>query len=137
MADVRKLLSDAIRKKGLDMAKVSRAIGRNHAYIQQYVTLGKPKKLPEDVRHDLAKELGISEDLLREPRTMEKSVNQSSISVAESRQQEAATEEHIMELVKFLRKLRDQQGDAFYEAVARLLAEKPEAARPSLVGKTS
>jgi cyanate lyase len=133
MADVRKLLSDAIRKKGLDMAKVSRKIGRNHAYIQQYVSQGKPKKLPEDVRHDLAIELGISEDLLREPR--DKPLNQSSTSVTETGQHGDATEEQIMELVKFLRKLRDQQEDAFYEAVARLLAEK-QGSRPQLVGRT-
>ena len=134
MADVRKMLSDAIRRKGLDMAKVSRKIGRNHAYIQQYVTLGKPKKLPEDVRHDLAVELGISEDLLREPREG-RPVNQSSTSVSETRPQEDSTEEQIMELVRFLKKLRDGQEDRFDEAVARLFRESP--ARPQLVERTS
>ena len=131
MADVRKLLMDAIRKKGLDMAKVSKAIGKNHAYVQQFVTLGKPKRLPEDVRHDLAKEVGISEDLLREPRPG----NQSSTSVSETRPQEDSTEEQIMELVRFLKKLRDGQEDRFDEAVARLFRESP--ARPQLVERTS
>lgn len=41
-----------------NLAEVSRAIGRNHAYLQQYVKRGIPRKLPEDVREALADHFG-------------------------------------------------------------------------------
>jgi phage repressor protein C with HTH and peptisase S24 domain len=50
---------------GLDMAGVSRRLGHNHAYIQQFVTKGKPQSLPEETRIALAGILGLDERQLR------------------------------------------------------------------------
>lgn len=38
-----------------DLATVSRAIGRNHAYLQQYIKRGTPRTLPEDVREAISR----------------------------------------------------------------------------------
>jgi phage repressor protein C with HTH and peptisase S24 domain len=62
---VRALVAAAIEQRGLDMATVSRAIGRNHAYLQQYLTRGTPLELPENVREQLAPMLGLQPDQLR------------------------------------------------------------------------
>ena len=42
-------------------AGLSRLVGRNPAYIQQFVERGTPKRLPEDVRLTLAKYFQIDE----------------------------------------------------------------------------
>lgn len=44
-----------------DLANLSREIGRNHAYLQQYIRRGIPAALPEDAREKLAKIFGIPE----------------------------------------------------------------------------
>jgi hypothetical protein len=49
----------------LDMASVSRAIGANSAYLQQYLRRGIPRVLPEDRREKLAAILQVSPDALR------------------------------------------------------------------------
>ena len=51
---VRNLISQLLRERGLDAKAVSLAIGRNHAYLQQFLKRGIPRKLPEDVRVALA-----------------------------------------------------------------------------------
>lgn len=43
---VHKALEKLMAARGVDMATVSRAIGKNHAYIQQYLTRGIPRELP-------------------------------------------------------------------------------------------
>lgn len=65
MDDVRRLVVELIGKQGLSLASVSRAIGRNPAYLQQFVERGVPRVLPEDVRELLAPLLGRSPDELR------------------------------------------------------------------------
>ncbi|WP_342657150.1 hypothetical protein NPJ82_09350 [Sphingomonas sp. NY01] len=46
------------------MANLSRSIGRNDAYLQQYVARGTPRRLPEDERRKLAMILQVDERLL-------------------------------------------------------------------------
>jgi phage repressor protein C with HTH and peptisase S24 domain len=41
--------------------EVSLAIGRNHAYLQQFLKRGIPKQLPEEARHALADYFGIEQ----------------------------------------------------------------------------
>jgi len=65
MDPIRKRVADRITALGLDMAGVSRRLGLNHAYIQQFVTKAKPQALPEEVRYGLADILGIDEAELR------------------------------------------------------------------------
>jgi len=62
----RKLLVDTLaRRPHLDLKNLSLAIGRNHAYLQQYLMRGSPRELPEPARHGLAPLLGVSPDDLR------------------------------------------------------------------------
>lgn len=62
----RKLLVDTLaRRPDLDLKNLSLAVGRNHAYLQQYLMRGSPRELPEAARHALAPLLGISPDDLR------------------------------------------------------------------------
>ena len=60
---VRKRLKDIFEERSevTDLKKASLAIGRNAAYLHQYLYKGVPKKLDEEVRKNLAKHLGIQE----------------------------------------------------------------------------
>lgn len=55
----------AHRDPPTDLKKASLACGKNHAYLHQFINRGTPRKLPEDVRHDLACHLGVDETVLR------------------------------------------------------------------------
>lgn len=66
-ADVRATLERLIEKSGDGYAALSRLIGRNPAYIQQYLRRGVPRRLSEQDRHRLARHFGISETLLGAP----------------------------------------------------------------------
>ncbi|WP_231854155.1 S24 family peptidase [Gluconacetobacter diazotrophicus] len=44
----------------------SLALGRNHAYLQQYIHKGTPQKLPEDVRDALARRFAVSPNVFRD-----------------------------------------------------------------------
>jgi hypothetical protein len=60
-AAVRATLERLILKSGDGYAALSRLIGRNPAYIQQYLRRGVPRRLSEDDRHRLARHFGVSE----------------------------------------------------------------------------
>lgn len=51
---VRKAVASALEDAGLDMSEVSLKLGRNHAYLQQFLKRGTPAELPEDFRDGLA-----------------------------------------------------------------------------------
>ena len=53
-------LQDMARRSGASMAALSRLIGRNPAYLQQYVTRGSPRHLDEPDLRKIAEFLGIS-----------------------------------------------------------------------------
>lgn len=65
MDHVRELIREKITEKGLDMAGLSRLIGRNHAYLQQFLERGSPRELPEGIREALGPLLGVAPDQLR------------------------------------------------------------------------
>jgi hypothetical protein len=67
MENVRDTLDRLIRDRGEDYAALSRLIGRNPAYIQQFIRRGSPRKLAEDDRKLLARYLGVDESLLGGP----------------------------------------------------------------------
>ena len=52
------------RERGQDYASLSRLIGRNSAYIQQFIRRGTPRRLPEQERRVLARHFGVPEHLL-------------------------------------------------------------------------
>lgn len=69
-------LMELIGEHDTDMKAVSLKIGRNHAYLQQYIQ-GKPKNLPEDVRDALAEYFGVEPDEFRAPRSQSSHTNAS------------------------------------------------------------
>lgn len=60
----RAVLARLIAEKGEDYAGLSKLIGRNSAYIQQFIKRGSPRRLPEIERGILARYLGVDERLL-------------------------------------------------------------------------
>jgi phage repressor protein C with HTH and peptisase S24 domain len=54
-----------IEKRGTDLKHASIAMGRNQAYLHQFIYRGTPKVLSEDDRAALARHLGCDEDELR------------------------------------------------------------------------
>lgn len=62
--EVRKKIGRLIVEKGLNYAQVSLAIGKNIAYIQQFLKHGSPRRLGEVERHKLAQILRVDEQEL-------------------------------------------------------------------------
>ena len=60
-------LDALVRERGEDYAALSRLIGRNAAYIQQFIKRGSPRRLAEADRAVLARYFGVSERLLGAP----------------------------------------------------------------------
>jgi hypothetical protein len=65
--DARATLERLIEERGEDYASLSRLLGRNPAYVQQYIKRGSPRRLSEEDRRLLARYFGISEALLGGP----------------------------------------------------------------------
>jgi phage repressor protein C with HTH and peptisase S24 domain len=63
----RALLERLIAERGEDYAGLSRLIGRNPAYVQQYIKRGTPRRLAEADRRALARYFRIDESLLGAP----------------------------------------------------------------------
>lgn len=62
--DARVNLDRLIRERGENYGAISRLLGRNSAYIQQFVKRGTPRKLDEADRRKLARYFGVDERLL-------------------------------------------------------------------------
>jgi phage repressor protein C with HTH and peptisase S24 domain len=67
----RRLVAERIAELGLDMANLSRELGHNHAYLQQYVRYAIPAQLKEDDRHRLAALLRVDQLTLKPGRASE------------------------------------------------------------------
>jgi phage repressor protein C with HTH and peptisase S24 domain len=65
--DPRAVLERLIADNGDDYASLSKLVGRNAAYIQQYIKRGSPRRLGEDERRILARYFGVNESLLGAP----------------------------------------------------------------------
>jgi SOS-response transcriptional repressor LexA len=65
MDRIRDFVDRRLRELDLDYKQVSLEIGRNHAYLQQYIKRGVPRYLPETVRPALARLLRCEEERLR------------------------------------------------------------------------
>jgi peptidase S24-like protein len=65
--DQRAALQRLIDEKGGDYAGLSRLLGRNAAYIQQYMKRGSPRRLAEEDRRLLARYFGVEESRLGGP----------------------------------------------------------------------
>ena len=62
--EIRKKISRLILERGLNYAQVSLAIGKNIAYLQQFIKNGSPRRLGEVERHKLAQILHVDEQEL-------------------------------------------------------------------------
>ncbi len=67
MSDARLVIERLCSERGEDFAGQSRMLGRNPAYIQQFVRRGVPRRLKETERRKLARYFSISEALLGGP----------------------------------------------------------------------
>ena len=67
LSDPRLVLERLCAERGEDFAGLSRMLGRNAAYIQQYVRRGVPRRLKEEERRKLARYFAVSEALLGGP----------------------------------------------------------------------
>ena len=65
--DARLTLERLCLERGEDFAGLSRMLGRNPAYIQQYVRRGVPRRLKEEDRRKLARYFGVTESVLGGP----------------------------------------------------------------------
>ena len=66
-AEPRAALQRLIEERGEDYASLSRMLGRNAAYVQQFVKRGTPKRLAEQDRRLLAAYFDVPEELLGGP----------------------------------------------------------------------
>ena len=55
------------RERGVGYAALSRLLGRNPAYVQQFIKRGSPRKLEEADRGTLARFFGVAESALGGP----------------------------------------------------------------------
>lgn len=67
MDPVRKLIVKAADERGRTLKELSLMLGRNHAYLQQFIERGIPAKLKETDRAKLADLLGVTESELGAP----------------------------------------------------------------------
>src|SRR3546814_20171868 len=68
---VRSRLDALISAKGEDYSSISRLIGRNAAYIQQFIKRGIPRRLSEGDRKRIARYFGVAEEELGGPAAQE------------------------------------------------------------------
>ena len=62
--EIRKKIARLINERGLNYAQVSLALGKNIAYIQQFIKNGSPRRLGEVERQKLAQILRVDEQEL-------------------------------------------------------------------------
>lgn len=67
MTDPRRRLLDLATRHGHSLSELSRMIGRNGTYLQQFVRKGSPRKLEETDRRTLARFFGVGEGELGAP----------------------------------------------------------------------
>ena len=71
---IRQHVDNLIRQKGKNYRSLSMAIGKNEAYLHQYINKGSPLRLPEQQRRKLATLLDVNEQELTDiklPKTIE------------------------------------------------------------------
>jgi hypothetical protein len=61
------MLEKLCAERGESLAGLSRLLGRNDAYIQQFLRKGTPRRLPERERRTLARYFGIADSALGGP----------------------------------------------------------------------
>lgn len=62
---VREFIIEEAERRGAALSDWSKAIGKNHAYLQQFISRGVPNELPEKARKALAKAMNVPEARLQ------------------------------------------------------------------------
>lgn len=70
MDKVRKFILETVANKQMDLKELSLRLGKNHAYMHQFIHRGTPKKLNGDDRAFLSRILDVSETELGAPATL-------------------------------------------------------------------
>jgi phage repressor protein C with HTH and peptisase S24 domain len=83
---IRKRIIERAAELGLDYKEISLSMGRNHAYLQQFLTRGIPRELKEHDRQRIAEILNLPEEEIGGP----KRENSSSVSSVSGRRNLAA-----------------------------------------------
>ena len=71
----RMAVANALQQAGITLKKASRTLGRNDAYLQQYLYRGSPRRLPEDMRYALAALVGCDQRRFLGPDEIERQAN--------------------------------------------------------------
>lgn len=79
MTDVQTALDQLIKQNGDDYASLSRMLGRNPAYVQQFIRRGSPRKLDEADRVTLARYFGVDESVLGAPSRTVQTIKKSAL----------------------------------------------------------
>ncbi|MBW3634618.1 MAG: S24 family peptidase [Chloroflexi bacterium] len=66
----REIIARLIEERREDFASLSRLLGKNAAYMQQFIKRGTPRRLSEEDRKTLARHFGINEQVLRGDRAV-------------------------------------------------------------------
>lgn len=121
MDNPRAALDALIVKTGENYTSISRLLGRNAAYIQQYIRRGSPRQLDEQDRALLARYFGVEEQLLGGPTrrggpvvelvhvpviSVEASAGHGALASAEAKSSQIGFEE------KWLRRLTDSKASS-------------------------
>jgi phage repressor protein C with HTH and peptisase S24 domain len=73
----RMAVATALQQAGITLKEASRTLGRNDAYLQQYLYRGSPRRLPEDMRYALAALVGCDQRRFLGPDEIERQTNAS------------------------------------------------------------
>lgn len=72
----RNRLVELAERRGTSLSALSKLIGRNTTYLQQFIRKGSPRKLEENDRRTLARFFGVDESELGAPEDKDKSYSQ-------------------------------------------------------------
>lgn len=96
MDAVRNLVLERSKKLGVTLSELSKQVGKNHAYLQQFVKRGVPAHLPERVRNLLAPLLDVDEADLREAVSPSETPKKKATSAANARVAGATRIDHTI-----------------------------------------
>ncbi len=100
---IRHHIDTLIKQKGKNYRSLSMAIGKNEAYLHQYINKGSPLRLPEEQRRKLALLLDVDEQQLTDIK-LPKSIETSNIS----------SNNVIVEMIATDRSLEDAETTGFW-----------------------
>ena len=131
--DSREKLATLAKEKGDSLAALSRMLGRNPSYLQQYISKGSPRKLEEEDRRKLAQffgvpetELGASEEISYNSRGEWAEIPRRSVDASAGPGQLAAHDSAFDEIRFSRRWLREQGFDARWLSAIRAMGDSME-----------